>query len=121
MGGATPLTAAEMGFATNPALRDTGMDRSPPVPEFGASSGMPGSVSMPAATGVPVHGKDFFKRARNRLSFEAFNTFLAGIKRLNNQQQSREATLEEAHWIFSNEGAEELFFDFQSLLDQHKM
>merc|ERR1712136_625086 len=55
---------------------------------------------MPAATGVPVHGKDFFKRARNRLSFEAFNTFLAGIKRLNNQQQSREATLESAHWWF---------------------
>merc|ERR1740138_1653414 len=50
-----------------------------------------------------VDGKQFFREARNNLSYEAFNDFLSSIKRLNNQQQTREETLQEARRIFGND------------------
>jgi len=67
-----------------------------------------------------VDGKAFFRHARSRLSYEAFNLFLASIKRLNNQQQTREETLEEARRIFGPELGD-LYKDFESLLNRHGM
>merc|ERR1711862_888671 len=49
----------------------------PPAPASGHAS--------PAAPGQRnVEGKQFFRMARSQLSYEAFNEFLANIKRLNN-------------------------------------
>eukprot|EP00441_Pelagodinium_beii_P026150 CAMPEP_0197657094 /NCGR_PEP_ID=MMETSP1338-20131121/44423_1 /TAXON_ID=43686 ORGANISM="Pelagodinium beii, Strain RCC1491" /NCGR_SAMPLE_ID=MMETSP1338 /ASSEMBLY_ACC=CAM_ASM_000754 /LENGTH=325 /DNA_ID=CAMNT_0043233395 /DNA_START=45 /DNA_END=1019 /DNA_ORIENTATION=- len=64
----------------------------------------------------PIDGKQFFRQARNSLSYEAFNEFLANIKRLNNQQQSRETTLEEARRIFGPEQTH-LYQEFEQLLE----
>lgn len=72
------------------------------------------SFSGGAASGA-VDGKQFFRQARNSLSYEAFNEFLANIKRLNTQQQSREETLEAARRIFGQEH-EHLYREFENLL-----
>mmetsp|Transcript_71293 Transcript_71293/g.133353 ORF Transcript_71293/g.133353 Transcript_71293/m.133353 type:complete len:266 (-) Transcript_71293:197-994(-) len=129
--GALPLTAAEMGLA--PPVRAmppmSGLphyqDHSSAVPSMGAShygGGGPFSHVPPVAEASPsmVDGKAFFRTARSRLSYEAFNQFLASIKRLNNQQQSREDTLEEARHIFGVEN-QDLYRDFESLLNRHGM
>jgi len=65
-----------------------------------------------------VDGRMFFRSARARLSYEAFNAFLANIKRLNNHQQTRDETLEEAKKIFGGEN-EDLYRDFVQLLNRH--
>lgn len=80
-----------------------------PSPMAGGPSGSP-----------VVDGKQFFRQARSRLSYEAFNLFLASIKRLNNQQQTREETLEEARRIFGPELLD-LYKDFEALLNRHGM
>mmetsp|Transcript_20119 Transcript_20119/g.36406 ORF Transcript_20119/g.36406 Transcript_20119/m.36406 type:complete len:242 (-) Transcript_20119:27-752(-) len=98
---------------------------------FGAPVGMsrdagkaPWSAAAPAAAPPPaqgpggIDGKQFFRNARNNLSYEAFNDFLANIKRLNNQQQTREETLEEARRIFGADHAH-LYRDFEQLLNRH--
>lgn len=82
-----------------------------------------GGTSPPVGGGggsPVIDGKHFFKQARSRLSYEAFNLFLASIKRLNNQQQSREETLEEARTIFGAE-LQDLYKDFENLLNRHGM
>lgn len=68
--------------------------------------------------GTPLDGKQFFRQARNSLSYEAFNEFLANIKRLNNQQQSREETMAEARKIFGPE-QQHLYKEFEQLLSRH--
>jgi len=75
------------------------------------------AAAAPAQGGV-VDGKAFFRQARNCLSYEAFNNFLASIKRLNNQQQTREETLEQARGIFGNE-QRHLYKEFEELLNRH--
>jgi len=65
-----------------------------------------------------VDGKQFFRAARGRLSYEAFNAFLANIKRLNSHQQTREETLEEAKRIFGSDNPD-LYVDFTALLNRH--
>merc|ERR1719161_1768980 len=67
----------------------------PPVAERSMMAAAPQPASQPM-----VDGKQFFRNARSQLSYEAFNEFLANIKRLNNQQQTREETLEVARGIF---------------------
>mmetsp|Transcript_99417 Transcript_99417/g.276734 ORF Transcript_99417/g.276734 Transcript_99417/m.276734 type:complete len:294 (+) Transcript_99417:133-1014(+) len=99
-----------------------------PAPQFDGLGGGHGTTTPPAAaggtagnTGSPVvDGKQFFRQARSRLSYEAFNLFLASIKRLNNQQQTREETLEEARRIFGPE-LQDLYKDFENLLNRHGM
>jgi len=76
-----------------------------------------GSALSPAGAGG-VDGKQFFRQARSRLSYEAFNAFLANIKKLNSHQQSRDETLEEARKLFGTEHAD-LYHDFQALLNRH--
>lgn len=130
--GATPLTAAELGYV--PAALGSARIGPGPVqaqsvprealfegPSPGSIGGIAPSAGGPANGGSPtIDGKQFFRQARNRLSYEAFNLFLASIKRLNNQLQSREETLEEARRIFGTE-LQDLYKDFEALLNRHGM
>jgi len=133
--GATPLTAAELGYGPRPALQQAPVPGA--VPQASNANtydsygwGQPGQGHFPAQAapaaaqatgpGSTVDGKQFFRQARSRLSYEAFNMFLASIKRLNNQQQTREETLEEARNIFGTELGD-LYQQFENLLNRHGM
>eukprot|EP00929_Paragymnodinium_shiwhaense_P016619 TRINITY_DN125124_c0_g1_i1.p1 TRINITY_DN125124_c0_g1~~TRINITY_DN125124_c0_g1_i1.p1 ORF type:complete len:270 (+),score=66.60 TRINITY_DN125124_c0_g1_i1:104-913(+) len=128
---ATPLTSAELEYARMPMAYDDPRA----LPSYGhphmAATGMHGGAPMaapamvprePAAVGGPavIDGKQFFRQARSQLSYEAFNLFLASIKRMNNQQQTREDTLEEARRIFGPE-LQNLYQDFEALLNRSGM
>eukprot|EP00927_Polykrikos_kofoidii_P014681 TRINITY_DN16479_c0_g1_i1.p1 TRINITY_DN16479_c0_g1~~TRINITY_DN16479_c0_g1_i1.p1 ORF type:complete len:290 (-),score=46.50 TRINITY_DN16479_c0_g1_i1:494-1363(-) len=144
--GALPMTmAAIQGESVNtfnsqtsrPASRPT----SPPVRmPPGSASQLSGSMGdsgqqfrgemLAAATNAPtgeeqggagqIDGKQFFRQARASLSFEGFNEFLTNIKALNNNQQTREQTLEEARRIFGSE-LRHLYDEFERLLNRHAM
>merc|ERR1711879_365109 len=80
-----------------------------------SAGGGHGAATAPAAGGGGVggvDGKQFFRQARSSLSYEAFNDFLANIKRLNNQQQTRDETLAEARRIFGPE-LDSLYKEFE--------
>jgi len=66
---------------------------------------------------APIDGKQFFRQARNSLDHQAFNEFLGTIKRLNNQQQTREETLDNARQIFGPE-RHNLYMEFEQLLQR---
>mmetsp|Transcript_82894 Transcript_82894/g.258862 ORF Transcript_82894/g.258862 Transcript_82894/m.258862 type:complete len:277 (+) Transcript_82894:2-832(+) len=129
--GATPLTAAAVrgevaalpgpGYArpASPPRAEVASYRTPSPPPAPASASAPASGgAFGADAGQQVDGKQFFRRARNSLSYEAFNDFLAGIKRLNNQQQTREETLAQARRIFGPE-QHSLYMEFEQLLNRH--
>lgn len=127
--GATPLTAADMGYSagSHPARLGGGgsapCGQQPQAAFPGPASGVVSAAATPGGGGggmEAVDGKVFFRQARSRLSYEAFNLFLASIKRLNSQQQSREETLEEARRIFGPE-LSDLYKDFECLLNRHGM
>lgn len=138
--GATPLTAADMGFGHQQHARalggmtpaaasaSMGVAREPQAMPAALEAGVQGHPALAGApapggiggAGSPVDGKQFFRQARSRLSYEAFNAFLASIKRLNNQQATREDTLDEARRIFGSELGD-LYKDFENLLNRHNM
>lgn len=66
-----------------------------------------------------VDGKEVFRQARSRLSYEQFSAFLANIKELNAQKQSREETLRKAEEIFGIDN-KDLYLSFQALLNRNK-
>ncbi|WOK91697.1 hypothetical protein Cni_G00388 [Canna indica] len=66
-----------------------------------------------------VDGKEFFRQARSRLSYEQFGAFLANIKELNAHRQSREETLRKAEEIFGTEN-KDLHLSFQGLLNRNQ-
>jgi len=103
---AVPYTASNFP-GSGPAL-NTAMS-----PQAGAAPRNEGSPN----SGI-VDGKQFFRNARARLSYESFNLFLANIKRLNNHAQSRDETLEESRRIFGNEHRD-LYEEFVQLLNRH--
>ena len=70
------------------------------------------------ATSAHLDGKDFFRQARLRLTYEQFNMFLSNIKRLNDHAQTREDTLMRAQDIFGADN-DDLFQSFKSLLSRH--
>lgn len=119
---AVPLTAASI----------SGVPQQKQQPVYGGGQGFGGEPSSPAqppaggavgtdaagSPGATVDGKQFFRNARARLSYEAFNAFLANIKRLNNHQQTRDETLEEAQRIFGSEH-QDLYREFVQLLNRH--
>ncbi|KAJ7541751.1 hypothetical protein O6H91_10G074600 [Diphasiastrum complanatum] len=79
--------------------------------------------SPPSAGALPVHGnkvdgKEFFRKARNRLSYEQFKEFLANIKELNSHRRSREETLKIADDIFGPNN-KDLYSVFVGLLSRH--
>ncbi|KAL9226058.1 hypothetical protein vseg_001910 [Gypsophila vaccaria] len=90
------------------------------------SSWYPSSQQSSAANSPPrvrpyssrpprIDGKEFFRLARSRLSYEQFSAFLVNIKELNAQKQSREETLRKAEAIFGTEN-NDLYISFQGLL-----
>ncbi|CAN0901964.1 Uncharacterized protein At4g15545 [Linum grandiflorum] len=81
-----------------------------------AANSPPNGRSMPART-PRIDGKEFFRQARSRLSYEQFSAFLANIKELNAQRQTREETLRKAEEIFGTE-SKDLFLSFQGLLNR---
>lgn len=110
---AVPLTAASVtGIPRQPQQLHGGMPL--PAAEMSPQTRQDGQGSPVAG----VDGKQFFRNARARLSYELFNSFLANIKRLNNHQQTRDETLDEAQRIFGAEH-QDLYREFVQLLNRH--
>ncbi|KAJ3698541.1 hypothetical protein LUZ61_002246 [Rhynchospora tenuis] len=64
-----------------------------------------------------MDGKEFFRQARSRLSYEQFGAFLANIKEFNSRKQSKEETLQKAEEIFGSEN-KDLFISFQNMINR---
>ncbi|NP_001144453.2 uncharacterized protein [Zea mays] len=80
----------------------------------------PTSPQRHSFTGRPrIDGKEFFRQARTRLSYEQFGAFLANIKEFNAQKQSREDTLSKAEEIFGTEH-KDLYISFQNMLSRNQ-
>lgn len=82
-----------------------------------APNSPPSQGSVPSRT-PRVDGKDFFRQARNRLSYGQFSAFLANIKELNAHRQTREETLKKAEETFGPDN-KDLFAAFDGLLSRH--
>ncbi|CAN6351051.1 unnamed protein product [Urochloa humidicola] len=87
------------------------------------SSGYSGHYSSPfdapSQTGrTRVDGKEFFRQVRNRLSYEQFSAFLANVKELNANRQTREDTLRKADEIFGPEN-KDMYTIFESLITRN--
>ena len=82
------------------------------------------TLTSPSVTGSPggfggkVDGKEFFRQARARLSYEKFSQFLSNIKELNAHKQTRQETLVRASEIFGDVNAD-LYATFETLLVKH--
>ena len=87
----------------------------PPTPAVLVNEGPGGEAPNAAAV---MDGKDFFRQARLRLTYEQFNQFLTNIKRLNDHAQTRDETLQKAQEIFGPDNSD-LFESFKSLLSKH--
>lgn len=89
----------------------------------GSSHQYSAPVSPPERRSFPgrprIDGKEFFRQARTRLSYEQFGAFLANIKEFNAQKQSREDTLSKAEEIFGTEH-KDLYISFQSMLNRNQ-
>jgi len=96
---------------------DGGVGQASRFPEIGSNNAPAEGGSSPTAM-AQVDGKEFFKRARHRLSFQQFNAFLANIKKLNSHLQTREETLANAAEIFGPEN-QDLHDGFTGLLSRH--
>jgi hypothetical protein len=121
--GATPLTVQETDGirSATPAPRAASFaPSSTPVPGASPYLSTPAGAAAPtsAPTSPQIDGKAFFRAARGKLSYENFNAFLANIKRLNNHQQTRDQTLDDAKKLFGPEN-QDLYSDFQMLLNRH--
>jgi len=120
---ATPLTSHAMGMGggiQTPAYQQNQF-MSPKQSQMmqsglGGGGAFGGPPQAPSPTEAPVDGKAFFRQARSRLAQESFNQFLSAIKRLNNQQQSREETLAEARQLFGPDNGD-LYVSFENLLN----
>ncbi|PHT44081.1 hypothetical protein CQW23_18106 [Capsicum baccatum] len=126
----TPSDAPKITSAISP--QRTSGSTSPTIPQFqrrvSVSSFYPSSQQSSAANSPPrarpkpaqtprVDGKEFFRQARIRLSYEQFSVFLANIKELNAQKQSREETLKKAEEIFGMDN-KDLYLSFQGMLNR---
>ncbi|KAL6998947.1 hypothetical protein U1Q18_000114 [Sarracenia purpurea var. burkii] len=88
----------------------------PSSEQSSAANSPPRGRPVPART-PRIDGKEFFRQARSRLSYEQFSAFLANIKELNAQKQSREETLRKAEEIFGLDNRD-LYLSFQGLLNR---
>ncbi|XP_062015877.1 uncharacterized protein At4g15545 [Rosa rugosa] len=82
-----------------------------------AANSPPRGRPLPGRT-PRIDGKEFFRQARSRLSYEQFSAFLANIKELNAQKQTREETLRKAEEIFGTDN-KDLYLSFQGLLSRN--
>ncbi|CAM8988293.1 unnamed protein product [Rhodiola kirilowii] len=62
-----------------------------------------------------VDGKEFFRQVRSRLSYEQFGAFLANVKELNAQKQTKEDTLRKVDEIFGPDN-KDLYAIFEGLI-----
>ncbi|XP_011022114.1 PREDICTED: uncharacterized protein At4g15545 isoform X1 [Populus euphratica] len=121
------------GYSAAGSPRKTSGATSPTKPQYdkqaSLSSWYPSSQQSSAANSPPrgrpipgrpprMDGKEFFRQARSRLSYEQFSAFLANIKKLNGQEQTREETLRKAGEIFGTEN-KDLYLSFQGLLNRN--
>ncbi|XP_072989259.1 uncharacterized protein At4g15545 isoform X1 [Typha latifolia] len=121
------------GFSTAGSPKLTSGATSPTKPryegQFTMSPWYPSSKQSSAASSPPrgrlnpgltprIDGKEFFRQARSRLSYEQFGAFLANIKELNAHRQSREETLKKAEEIFGSDN-KDLYLSFQRLLNRN--
>ena len=101
--------------------RDTPGEKSAFSPSAFASpisSSSPVTQNKDSSASPRYDGKEFFRQARARLSYEQFSSFLQNIKELNAHRQSREETLVKAKTIFGNENVD-LYNAFEGLLSRH--
>ncbi|EXB53375.1 hypothetical protein L484_016259 [Morus notabilis] len=89
----------------------------PSSQQSSAANSPPRGRSLPGRT-PRIDGKEFFRQARSRLSYEQFSAFLANIKELNAQKQTREETLRKAEEIFGTDN-KDLYQSFQGLLNRN--
>ncbi|GFS37072.1 hypothetical protein Acr_00g0049590 [Actinidia rufa] len=89
----------------------------PSSQQSSAANSPPRGHPVPART-LRIDGKEFFRQARSRLSYEQFSAFLSNIKELNAQKQSREETLRKAEEIFGLDNRD-LYLSFQGLLNRN--
>ncbi|KAI4323189.1 hypothetical protein L6164_022816 [Bauhinia variegata] len=89
----------------------------PSSQQSSAANSPPRGRSIPGRT-PRIDGKEFFRQARSRLSYEQFSAFLANIKELNAQKQTREETLRKAEEIFGTDN-KDLYLSFQGLLNRN--
>ncbi|MED6207868.1 hypothetical protein PIB30_039597 [Stylosanthes scabra] len=89
----------------------------PSSQQSSAANSPPRGRPIPGRT-PKIDGKDFFRQARSRLSYEQFSAFLANIKELNAQKQTREETLRKADEIFGADN-KDLYLSFQGLLNRN--
>ncbi|BBH01489.1 hypothetical protein PRUPE_4G138000 [Prunus persica] len=82
-----------------------------------AANSPPRGRPLPGRT-PRIDGKEFFRQARSRLSYEQFSAFLANIKELNAHKQTREETLRKAEEIFGTDN-KDLYLSFQGLLNRN--
>lgn len=78
-------------------------------------SRIPAKFSVFSPNSDSVDGKNFFKDARSRLSYETFAVFLNYVKRLNDKTITKEKALVELEAVFGPENSD-LHEDFSSLL-----
>ncbi|KAI4374640.1 hypothetical protein MLD38_012612 [Melastoma candidum] len=76
-------------------------------------------ISPPRGRSYPsrtprIDGKEFFRQARTRLSYEQFSAFLANIKELNAQKQTKR----KAEEIFGLDN-KDLYLSFHGLLNRN--
>ncbi|XP_074286661.1 uncharacterized protein At4g15545 [Silene latifolia] len=89
----------------------------PSSQQSSAANSPPRVRALPGRT-PRIDGKEFFRLARSRLSYEQFSAFLSNIKELNAQKQSREETLRKAEDIFGSDN-KDLYVSFQGLLSRN--
>ncbi|XP_022149674.1 uncharacterized protein At4g15545 [Momordica charantia] len=89
-----------------------------PSSQQSSAASSPPRARQLAGRPARVDGKEFFRQARSRLSYEQFSAFLSNIKELNAQKQTREETLRKAEEIFGTDN-KDLFLSFQGLLNRN--
>ncbi|MCO5589026.1 hypothetical protein L7F22_042990 [Adiantum nelumboides] len=119
-GASSPMQYSASGSPRQHSLSDcrTSFSSSQPTSKRTTAPNSPPKGSFSATRTPRVDGKEFFRQARNRLSYEQFSAFLANIKELNAHRQSREETLRKADEIFGVEN-KDLYQSFDGLLSRH--
>ncbi|TVU19321.1 hypothetical protein EJB05_35465 [Eragrostis curvula] len=110
--------ASNISSASSVAAEDSAF----PTSKMSQSSETASSVSDESLVSLDgrtrVDGKEFFRQVRNRLSYEQFSAFLANVKELNAQRQTREETLRKADEIFGPDN-KDLYTIFGSIITRN--
>ncbi|XP_019082726.1 PREDICTED: uncharacterized protein At4g15545-like [Camelina sativa] len=113
------LTPQTNSTAGSPKARTSGWYPSTSSQQSSAANSTPRGLPLQAPRTPRIDGKEFFRQVRSRLSYEQFKAFLATIKELNAQRQTREETLRKADEIFGTEN-KDLYLSMQGFLNKNK-